>query len=63
MPGAIDEGAALQSKALRVQTGGVIVKVSAEALRTDVLCDNEVAVVPAVVDTVIRTLLVEVSEH
>ncbi|XP_075891854.1 alpha-2-macroglobulin-P [Nelusetta ayraudi] len=41
--------------------GGVSVKVSAEALRTDVLCGNEVAVVPAVgqVDTVIRTLLVE----
>lgn len=41
--------------------GGVSVKVSAEALRTDVLCGNEVAVVPAAgqVDTVIRTLLVE----
>ncbi|XP_071327740.1 alpha-2-macroglobulin isoform X1 [Trachinotus anak] len=41
--------------------GKVDLKVSAEALRTDVLCGNEVAIVPDVgqIDTVIRTLLVE----
>lgn len=48
-----------------VQTGEVDLKVSAEALRTDVLCGNEVAVVPKMgrIDTVIRTLRVEVSNH
>ncbi|XP_026229058.1 alpha-2-macroglobulin isoform X1 [Anabas testudineus] len=41
--------------------GDVSLKVSAEALKTDVLCGNEVATVPDVgqIDTVIRTLLVE----
>ncbi|XP_029965228.1 alpha-2-macroglobulin isoform X1 [Salarias fasciatus] len=41
--------------------GKVDVKVSAEALKTDSLCGNEVATVPDVgqVDTVIRNLLVE----
>ncbi|XP_023284214.1 alpha-2-macroglobulin-like isoform X1 [Seriola lalandi dorsalis] len=41
--------------------GKVDLKVSAEALRTDVLCGNEVATVPDMgqIDTVIRTLLVE----
>lgn len=39
-------------------------KVSAEALKTDVLCGNEVATVPKMgrIDTVVRTLLVEVSD-
>uniref|UniRef100_A0AAQ5ZY45 Alpha-2-macroglobulin-like 1 n=1 Tax=Amphiprion ocellaris TaxID=80972 RepID=A0AAQ5ZY45_AMPOC len=43
--------------------GKLNLKVSAEALKTDTLCGNEVATVPDVgrVDTVIRTLLVEVS--
>lgn len=47
-----------------VHTGQVDVKVSAEALKTDVLCGNEVATVPKMgrIDTVIRTLLVEVSD-
>lgn len=42
-------------------TGQVQVKVSAEALKTDALCGNEVATVPETgrVDTVVRTLLVE----
>uniref|UniRef100_A0A665VQF5 Alpha-2-macroglobulin-like 1 n=1 Tax=Echeneis naucrates TaxID=173247 RepID=A0A665VQF5_ECHNA len=41
--------------------GTVDLKVSAEALRTDVLCGNEVAIVPDVgqIDTVVRPLLVE----
>lgn len=41
--------------------GQVNLKVSAEALKTDVLCGNEVAAVPDMgrVDTVVRTLLVE----
>ncbi|KAM3875368.1 alpha-2-macroglobulin [Diretmus argenteus] len=41
--------------------GEVSLKVSAEALRTDTLCGNEVAAVPEKgrVDTVVRTLLVE----
>ncbi|KAM8854400.1 alpha-2-macroglobulin [Synchiropus picturatus] len=41
--------------------GQLSLKVSAEALRTDVLCGNEVATVPETgrVDTVVRTLLVE----
>uniref|UniRef100_A0AAQ4QJC0 Alpha-2-macroglobulin-like 1 n=1 Tax=Gasterosteus aculeatus aculeatus TaxID=481459 RepID=A0AAQ4QJC0_GASAC len=41
--------------------GRVDVKVGAEALRTDLLCGNEVAVVPEAgrVDTVVRSLLVE----
>ncbi|XP_023130414.2 alpha-2-macroglobulin-like protein 1 isoform X1 [Amphiprion ocellaris] len=41
--------------------GKLNLKVSAEALKTDTLCGNEVATVPDVgrVDTVIRTLLVE----
>ena len=44
-------------------TGRVSFKVSAEALKTEELCGNEVATVPDVgqIDTVIRTLLVEVS--
>uniref|UniRef100_A0A665VQL3 Alpha-2-macroglobulin bait region domain-containing protein n=1 Tax=Echeneis naucrates TaxID=173247 RepID=A0A665VQL3_ECHNA len=44
--------------------GTVDLKVSAEALRTDVLCGNEVAIVPDVgqIDTVVRPLLVEVSD-
>uniref|UniRef100_A0A8C2WD89 Alpha-2-macroglobulin-like protein 1 n=1 Tax=Cyclopterus lumpus TaxID=8103 RepID=A0A8C2WD89_CYCLU len=43
--------------------GQVDLKVSAEALRTDTLCGNEVASVPDVgrIDTVVRTLLVQVS--
>lgn len=47
-----------------VHTGKVNLKVSAEALKTDVLCGNEVAAVPDAgrVDTVVRTLLVEVSD-
>lgn len=38
-------------------------KVSAKALKTDVLCGNEVATVPKMgqIDTVVRTLLVEVG--
>lgn len=38
-------------------------KVSAEALKTDLLCGNEVATVPKTgqIDTVVRTLLVEVG--
>lgn len=46
-----------------LHTGDIKLKVSAEALKTDILCGNEVASVPDVgrVDTVIRTLLVEVS--
>ncbi|XP_060928722.1 alpha-2-macroglobulin [Limanda limanda] len=41
--------------------GEVKLKVSAEALKTDTLCGNEVATVPDVggIDTVVRTLLVE----
>uniref|UniRef100_A0AAQ6A9J0 NTR domain-containing protein n=1 Tax=Amphiprion ocellaris TaxID=80972 RepID=A0AAQ6A9J0_AMPOC len=48
-----------------VLTGKLNLKVSAEALKTDTLCGNEVATVPDVgrVDTVIRTLLVEVSNY
>lgn len=47
-----------------MHTGNVNLKVSAEALKTDRLCGNEVATVPDVgqIDTVIRTLLVEVSD-
>lgn len=47
-----------------MHTGQVNLKVSAEALRTDVLCGNEVATVPDTgrIDTVVRTLLVEVSD-
>lgn len=43
--------------------GRVQLKVSAEALKTDTLCGNEVARVPEAgqVDTVVRPLLVEVS--
>ncbi|XP_031139391.1 alpha-2-macroglobulin isoform X4 [Sander lucioperca] len=41
--------------------GQVNLKVSAEALKTDILCGNEVATVPDMgrIDTVVRTLLVE----
>ncbi|XP_029026578.1 alpha-2-macroglobulin isoform X2 [Betta splendens] len=41
--------------------GDIKLKVSAEALKTDILCGNEVASVPDVgqIDTVVRTLLVE----
>ncbi|XP_029301916.1 alpha-2-macroglobulin isoform X2 [Cottoperca gobio] len=41
--------------------GQVNLKVSAEALKTDILCGNEVATVPdmGAIDTVVRTLLVE----
>ncbi|XP_070685213.1 alpha-2-macroglobulin [Pempheris klunzingeri] len=41
--------------------GEVNLKVSAEALKTDILCGNEVATVPDVgrIDTVVRTLLVQ----
>ncbi|XP_029699093.1 alpha-2-macroglobulin-like protein 1 [Takifugu rubripes] len=41
--------------------GQVQLKVSAEALKTDLLCGNEVATVPKTgqIDTVVRTLLVE----
>ncbi|XP_070827272.1 alpha-2-macroglobulin-like protein 1 isoform X3 [Chaetodon trifascialis] len=41
--------------------GQVNLKVSAEALKTDILCGNEVATVPnqGRIDTVVRTLLVE----
>lgn len=47
-----------------MHTGHVTLKVSAEAMKTDVLCGNEVATVPNVgrIDTVVRTLLVEVSD-
>lgn len=40
-------------------------KVSAEALKTDLLCGNEVATVPKMgqMDTVVRTLLVEVGNR
>lgn len=43
--------------------GQVQLKVSAEALKTDLLCGNEVATVPKTgqIDTVVRTLLVEVG--
>lgn len=43
--------------------GPVQLQVSAEALRTHVLCGNEVATVPKTgqIDTVVRTLLVEVG--
>uniref|UniRef100_A0A8P4GM64 Alpha-2-macroglobulin n=1 Tax=Dicentrarchus labrax TaxID=13489 RepID=A0A8P4GM64_DICLA len=43
--------------------GQVNLKVSAEALKTDILCGNDVATVPDMgrIDTVIRTLLVEVK--
>uniref|UniRef100_A0A8C7U8H5 Alpha-2-macroglobulin-like protein 1 n=1 Tax=Oncorhynchus mykiss TaxID=8022 RepID=A0A8C7U8H5_ONCMY len=43
--------------------GAVSVKVSAEALKTEKLCGNEVATVPEKgrIDTVVQTLLVEVS--
>lgn len=43
--------------------GQVELKVSAKALKTDVLCGNEVATVPKTgqVDTVVNTLLVEVG--
>lgn len=46
-----------------MHTGEVNLKVSAEALKTDALCGNEVATVPDAgqIDTVIRTLLVEVG--
>ena len=55
--------ASITHDVFRVPAGQVELKVSAEALKTDVLCGNEVAVVPATgrTDTVIRTLLVEVS--
>lgn len=45
--------------------GQVQLKVSAEALKTDLLCGNEVATVPKMgqIDTVVRTLLVEVSNE
>ncbi|XP_053176559.1 alpha-2-macroglobulin isoform X2 [Scomber japonicus] len=41
--------------------GEVKLKVSAEAMKTDILCGNEVAVVPDMgqIDTVVRTLLVQ----
>uniref|UniRef100_A0A673C2A4 Alpha-2-macroglobulin domain-containing protein n=1 Tax=Sphaeramia orbicularis TaxID=375764 RepID=A0A673C2A4_9TELE len=43
--------------------GEVSLKVSAEVLKTDELCGNEVATVPDIgqIDTVVRTLLVQVS--
>lgn len=43
-------------------TGEVKVKVSAEAMKTNELCGNEVVTVPEVgqIDTVVRPLLVEV---
>ena len=46
-----------------VCVGEVSVKVSAEALKTEDLCGNEVATLPEKgrIDTVIRPLLVEVS--
>lgn len=46
-----------------VCAGQVQLKVSAEALKTDLLCGNEVATVPKTgqIDTVVRTLLVEVG--
>lgn len=48
---------------MHVLTGEVSLKVSAEALKTDTLCGNEVVTVPEKgnIDTVVRTLLVEVS--
>uniref|UniRef100_A0A673WAP9 Alpha-2-macroglobulin-like n=1 Tax=Salmo trutta TaxID=8032 RepID=A0A673WAP9_SALTR len=44
--------------------GEVSVKVSAEALKTEELCGNEVATVPEKgrIDTIVQTLLVEVSD-
>lgn len=47
-----------------VQTGEVSLKVSAEALKTAVLCSNKTTTVPKMgqIDTVIRTLLVQVSD-
>lgn len=47
-----------------VDTGDVNLNVSAKALNTPTLCGNEVSASPDVgrIDTVIRTLLVEVSE-
>lgn len=46
-----------------VQTGEVSLKVSAEALKTAVLCGNKTTTVPKMgrIDTVVRTLLVQVS--
>lgn len=46
-----------------MRAGQVELKVSAEALKTDVLCGNEVTTVPRMgqIDTVVRTLLVEVG--
>lgn len=47
-----------------MHAGQVDLKVSAEAMKTDILCGNEVATVPDMgrIDTVVRTLLVEVSD-
>lgn len=46
-----------------MRAGQVELKVSAEALKTDVLCGNEVTTVPRMgqIDTVVRPLLVEVG--
>lgn len=53
---------ALCKVCLSVHTGEVKVKVSAEAMKTNELCGNEVVTVPEVgqIDTVVRPLLVEV---
>jgi len=46
-----------------VPTGQVDLKVSAEAMKTNIRCGNKLATVPDMgsIDTVVRTLLVEVS--
>lgn len=48
----------------RLLTGEVKLKVTAEALKTNVLCGNEVTTLPNTgrIDTVERRLLVEVGE-
>lgn len=62
--GVINTGLLPQWCHVCLHTGKVNLKVSAEALKTETLCGNEVATVPDVgqIDTVIRTLLVEVSD-
>lgn len=62
--GAVIDTGAPQWRRVCLLTGKVDLKVSAEALKTEALCGNEVATVPDVgrTDTVIRTLLVEVSD-
>lgn len=56
-------GGKVASDGGRCSAGQVTLKVSAEALQTDELCGNQAATVPQTgrMDTVVRTLLVEVS--